>query len=101
MPDAGGHVDLPSLLRLLGERGCLELLVEGGGILLGALFDAQLVDRVQAVVAPMIVGGVEAPTAVAGVGVARMAEAFRLEAPRVRNLGRDVLVEGIVRRQEV
>jgi diaminohydroxyphosphoribosylaminopyrimidine deaminase/5-amino-6-(5-phosphoribosylamino)uracil reductase len=100
LPAVDGHVDLPALLGLLGRRGCLELLVEGGGILLGALFDAQLVDRVQAVVAPMVIGGAAAPVAVAGLGVARMADAFRLHDRRVRMLGDDLLVEGLIRRQE-
>ncbi len=100
LPALQGHVDLCALVQSLGDRGCLELLVEGGGILLGAFFDANLVDRVQAVVAPMIVGGAAAPVAVAGLGVERMADAFRLEAPAVRMLGRDVLVEGRIRRQE-
>jgi diaminohydroxyphosphoribosylaminopyrimidine deaminase/5-amino-6-(5-phosphoribosylamino)uracil reductase len=95
-----GHVDLQELLTLLGNRGCLELLVEGGGILLGALFDAGLVDRVQAVIAPMIVGGAEAPLAVAGRGVERMADALRLADISVRRLGEDLLVEGNIRREE-
>ena len=72
LPENHGRVALPSLLAALGDRGCLDLLVEGGGILLGAFFDEHLIDRVQAVVAPMIIGGVEAPVAVAGLGVARM-----------------------------
>ena len=94
LPTTSGHVDLQALLRVLGDRGCLELLVEGGGILLGALFDAGLVDRVQAVVAPMIIGGAGAPLAVAGRGVERMADARRLREVTVRRLGVDLLIEG-------
>jgi diaminohydroxyphosphoribosylaminopyrimidine deaminase/5-amino-6-(5-phosphoribosylamino)uracil reductase len=96
LPALDAHVDLHALLELLGGRGCLELLVEGGGILLGALFDGRLVNRVQAVVAPMIIGGAQAPVAVGGLGVERMAGAYRLHAPVVRQLGRDVLFEGRV-----
>lgn len=98
LPSADGLVDLTALLRLLGEHGCLDLLVEGGGILLGALFDAGLVDRVQAIVAPMIVGGSEAPVAVAGRGVERMADALRLRDVSVQHLGQDLLVEGMIQR---
>ena len=90
------RVDLLALLQLLGERGCLNLLVEGGGILLGSFFDAGLVDRVQAILAPMIVGGAAAPTAVAGLGVERMADAIHLERVSVRGFGADMLVEGYV-----
>jgi diaminohydroxyphosphoribosylaminopyrimidine deaminase/5-amino-6-(5-phosphoribosylamino)uracil reductase len=94
LPAANGRVDLQALLALLGARGCLNLLVEGGGILLGSFFDAGLIDRVQAVIAAMIIGGRTAPVAVAGRGVERMADASRLEGPTVRLLGADVLVEG-------
>src|SRR3990170_7312551 len=62
LPSAGGRVALDELLRRLGERGILSLLVEGGGTLLGSFFDLGLVDKVQAVIAPMIVGGAAAPT---------------------------------------
>jgi diaminohydroxyphosphoribosylaminopyrimidine deaminase/5-amino-6-(5-phosphoribosylamino)uracil reductase len=96
LPAIDGRVDLRALLALLGARGCLNLLVEGGGILLGSFFDAGLVDRVQAVIAPMIIGGSAAPVAVAGIGAERMAGARRLEDVRVRMLGADVLVEGNV-----
>ena len=43
--DANGHVDMLSLLRELGGRGVLSLLVEGGGVLHGSLFEAKLVDK--------------------------------------------------------
>jgi diaminohydroxyphosphoribosylaminopyrimidine deaminase / 5-amino-6-(5-phosphoribosylamino)uracil reductase len=100
LPARGGHVDFAALLAELGERGCLELLVEGGGILLGSLFDDRLIDRVQAVVAPMIIGGATAPVAVAGLGAERMADVLRLDGISMRRLGEDLLIEGLVRRSE-
>lgn len=96
--DPEGRVDLPSLLRLLGERDLLSLLVEGGGELLGGFFDQGLVDKVQAIVVPAIVGGTSF-TAVAGRGVQRMAEALRLHEVEVERLGADLLVTGYTRRQ--
>ncbi|MEX0785906.1 MAG: dihydrofolate reductase family protein, partial [Dehalococcoidia bacterium] len=67
---------------------------EGGGVLLGSFFDQRLVDKVHAVVAPMIIGGGTAPTAVAGQGAERMAGALRLRDVTVERLGDDVLVTG-------
>jgi diaminohydroxyphosphoribosylaminopyrimidine deaminase/5-amino-6-(5-phosphoribosylamino)uracil reductase len=96
--DPEGRVDLPSLLRLLGERELLSLLVEGGGELLGGFFDQGLVDKVQAIVVPAIVGGTSF-TAVAGRGVQRMAEALHLRESEVERLGSDLLVTGYTRRQ--
>jgi diaminohydroxyphosphoribosylaminopyrimidine deaminase/5-amino-6-(5-phosphoribosylamino)uracil reductase len=95
LPADDGHVDLRALLEELGRRGLLTVLFEGGGVVLGSLFDRRLVDRVQAVIAPVIIGAAEAPSAVAGRGVARMAQAPRLRDIEVTRLGDDVLIEGV------
>ena len=93
-PDEAGRVGLPALLELLGQSNVLTLLVEGGGALLGSFFDQRLVDKVHAVVAPLIIGGEAAPTSVAGQGVSRMADALRLQEITVEQLGADLLVTG-------
>ena len=100
LPRRRGDVDLGELLRHLGGRDILSLLVEGGGELLGSFFDLGLVDKVQAIVAPIIIGGQEAPTAVAGRGARRMADALRLRDVTVERLGEDVLVTGYVGGEE-
>jgi diaminohydroxyphosphoribosylaminopyrimidine deaminase/5-amino-6-(5-phosphoribosylamino)uracil reductase len=99
-PASEGRVDLGELLRHLGSRDILSLLVEGGGELLGSFFDLGLVDKVQAIIAPMIIGGHDAPTAVAGRGARRMADALRLRDVTVERLGEDVLVTGYTGREE-
>jgi diaminohydroxyphosphoribosylaminopyrimidine deaminase/5-amino-6-(5-phosphoribosylamino)uracil reductase len=93
--DRSGRVDLAALLRVLGEREVLSLLVEGGGVLHGSLFAAGLVDKVHAIIAPKIVGGSAYP-AVAGAGVARMADAVTLRDVEVLRLGTDVAFVGYV-----
>jgi diaminohydroxyphosphoribosylaminopyrimidine deaminase/5-amino-6-(5-phosphoribosylamino)uracil reductase len=93
-PCDGGHVDLRALLEELGRRDVLTLLVEGGGVILGGFFDRGLVDKVHAVLAPIIIGAAEAPAAVAGSGAYRMAEALRLRDVTVERLGEDILVTG-------
>jgi len=94
LPRDGDSLDLGALLRALAERGVLSLLVEGGGILLGSLFDRGLVDKVQAIIAPLIVGAAEAPAAVAGRGAHRLADAWRLREVAVERLGDDILIIG-------
>jgi diaminohydroxyphosphoribosylaminopyrimidine deaminase/5-amino-6-(5-phosphoribosylamino)uracil reductase len=93
--DASGRVDLRALLRLLGDRGVLSLLVEGGGVLHASFFEGRLVDKVHAIIAPKIVGGVAYP-AVAGAGAERMAEAIALRDVAVERLGDDVAIVGYV-----
>jgi diaminohydroxyphosphoribosylaminopyrimidine deaminase/5-amino-6-(5-phosphoribosylamino)uracil reductase len=94
LPRDGDSLDLAALLKALAERGVLSLLVEGGGILLGSLFDQGLVDKVQAIIAPLIIGAAEAPTAVAGRGAERLADAWRLREVAVERLGDDILIIG-------
>ncbi|MGE0228690.1 MAG: bifunctional diaminohydroxyphosphoribosylaminopyrimidine deaminase/5-amino-6-(5-phosphoribosylamino)uracil reductase RibD [Dehalococcoidia bacterium] len=95
LPERDGHVDLDALLGVLGGRGLLTVLFEGGGTLLGSLFDARLVDRVQAVIAPLIIGAAEAPSAVSGRGAYRMADAPRLRAVTVERFGDDTMISGL------
>jgi len=53
----------------LGKRQIMSVLVEGGSILFGSLFDQKLVDKVVIFVAPIIIGGEKAKTAIGGRGV--------------------------------
>ena len=85
---------LASLLDELGRRQMTNLLVEGGGEVLGTLLDLQAIDEVHAFVAPKLVGGATAPGPVAGQGVAEMAAAFELESMQVEMLDGDLHVCG-------
>ncbi len=94
LPSDNGLVALEPLLDTLGrDFGVVTLLVEGGGRVHGAFFDRRLVNKVHAVIAPMIIGG-DAATAVAGRGAERMAEVLRLRDMTVERLGDDLLITG-------
>jgi len=101
VPSRCGTVDLASSLQALAERGVNSVLVEGGGRVLGAFFDAGFVDRVVAFVAPLLVGGRQAPVPLAGHGVETMDEALRLHDLRIYQLGTDVVIEGRARPIEI
>jgi riboflavin-specific deaminase-like protein len=62
------RVDLARLLQELRGLGVARLMVEGGGTLVAALLEAGLVDELQLAIAPLLFGGREAPTPVAGTG---------------------------------
>jgi len=95
LPTDESYVSLGALLDALGERGVLTLLVEGGGQLLGALFDQRRVNRLYAVIAPVIIGAADAPSAVSGRGARVMADAPRLRDVSVARLGEDTLISGV------
>ncbi len=94
LPDEDGRVSLTALLKRLGEHEVTTLLVEGGSTVLGAFFDQGLIHKVLAFIAPVIIGGNEAPTPVGGQGVKRLASAWRLDRVELKRLGEDVLIIG-------
>jgi diaminohydroxyphosphoribosylaminopyrimidine deaminase/5-amino-6-(5-phosphoribosylamino)uracil reductase len=94
LPRRKGHVDLRAALKELARRDITSLLVEGGGELLGALFDARLVDKVAFFFAPKIIGGRVAPTSVAGEGIGRVASALMLREVELKQVGPDYVVTG-------
>jgi diaminohydroxyphosphoribosylaminopyrimidine deaminase/5-amino-6-(5-phosphoribosylamino)uracil reductase len=96
-PAPDGRIDMAVLLAVLGKREITSLMVEGGGLLLGSLFDAGLVDKVVAFIAPLVIGGGRAIMAVSGMGVERIADATRLERVNVEKFGDDVMVSGYVK----
>lgn len=94
-PLRSGHIDLQCLMEFLAkERDIASIMVEGGGALLGALFDLGLVDKVAAFAAPTVIGGANAPSPVGGAGAEMMADALELERVRWKRLGRDMLITG-------
>ena len=85
-------VDLCAALRALGRMNVTSVLVEGGGEMLGAMFDAQLVDRVALFHAPIIIGGRLAVPAVGGEGVAQVSKAVRLRDCQWQRIGKNEIL---------
>ena len=85
--------DLREGLRGLAGEGVTNVLVEGGATLVGALFDAGLVDQVLVYVAPKVVGDAAAVPTVRGLTCATMEEALGLTLVDVRRLGGDVALD--------
>ncbi|MFM7149653.1 MAG: bifunctional diaminohydroxyphosphoribosylaminopyrimidine deaminase/5-amino-6-(5-phosphoribosylamino)uracil reductase RibD [Gemmataceae bacterium] len=93
-----GHVSLPDLLRELGRRRFTNLLVEGGGQILGNLFDLRAVDEVHVFIAGKILGGAGAPSPVAGLGRDKMAGVDVLGDLKMERIGTDCYLSGRVSR---
>jgi diaminohydroxyphosphoribosylaminopyrimidine deaminase / 5-amino-6-(5-phosphoribosylamino)uracil reductase len=92
------HIDrLHALLQELGRRRMTNVLVEGGGQVLGSLLDARQIDEVHVFIAPKIIGGTKAGVAFAGNGIALMTDALCLDNPVMENIDGDVYVHGRVK----
>jgi diaminohydroxyphosphoribosylaminopyrimidine deaminase/5-amino-6-(5-phosphoribosylamino)uracil reductase len=90
----GERVDMGRLMKDLGGRGIMSVLVEGGASLNYSCLDAGIVDKVMFFLAPKIIGGRESYPAVGGRSFRRLQDAFRIRDLRARKIGDDFLLEG-------
>jgi len=91
-----GQINLKDTLKKLAQLGITNILVEGGGTLIGGLFDEGLVDKVLFFISPKIIGGKEAISSVMGRGIARIDKAVKLKGAQLKRMGEDFLIEGYV-----
>lgn len=94
--DISGRPALPWLARELGRRQWTNVLVEGGGRILGSFFDACLIDEVHAFIAPKLVGGADAPSPLSGIGLDSIPNSPSLDEPSIQLLDGDIYVHGQV-----
>ena len=93
-PDQEGCIDLGALLKHLGERRLDSVLIEGGSETAASFLEAGLVDKVSFFIAPILIGGRNAVSAVGGIGVECVSNAVHLRSVGVERIGEDVLVYG-------
>lgn len=93
-------VHLAEVLKVLGSRDVLRLLVEGGARVHGSFLDLALADRLAIFIAPRIFGSQEAPSFAAGAGAASIEDARNLVRTEVRTLGSDWLITGELERMQ-
>ena len=84
--------NLDGVLRELGEKEIISVLIEGGGEILGQALDQRLVDKVQLYVGPVLTGG--PVVAFPGIGAASTEQAPRLDRVQYERIGQDVCVVG-------
>lgn len=86
------------MLDLLALRGVTNLLVEGGGRVLGSFLDSGEIDAVEVFIAPILEGGSHGFGPFRGGGIDQMSNALRLSRHEVRVIDGDVALKGLVGR---
>jgi diaminohydroxyphosphoribosylaminopyrimidine deaminase/5-amino-6-(5-phosphoribosylamino)uracil reductase len=76
----------------LGARDIQSLLLEGGPHLVGAFLEAGEIDEARRFIAPLMLGGAKAKTAVEGIGVGDIAAGSRALALETERIEDDVLI---------
>ncbi len=95
VPSRAGHVDLHAVMRELGRRQILSVLLEAGAELNGAALQAGIVDKMMLFYAPKIMG-------TGGVPMARIPSRWFPKSPVLKNIslqtyGPDFVVQGYFR----
>jgi diaminohydroxyphosphoribosylaminopyrimidine deaminase/5-amino-6-(5-phosphoribosylamino)uracil reductase len=80
---------LKALLKHLGDKGATNVLVEGGGELLGSLADLRQIDQCEIFVGPKLIGGNEAPGPLGGLGIPKLGDSPQVHAVVIKQLGQD------------
>jgi diaminohydroxyphosphoribosylaminopyrimidine deaminase/5-amino-6-(5-phosphoribosylamino)uracil reductase len=91
-----GRPDPEAVARLLVQRNVQSVFMEGGPRLAAAWWDAGLIDRVVAFVAPVVAGGAESPGPLPSCGYPHMDAALRLRDVEIVPSGVDVHIAGYV-----
>jgi len=89
-----GTRDLVSILKDLARRSLHSVLLEGGPTLSGSFVDAGLINKATFFVSPAIIGGRDAPSAIAGSGVDVVRHALRLREVKTTQHGEDLEITG-------
>ena len=88
------------VMENLYQRGFCQVLWECGGGLSAAAIAEGMVQKIIAFIAPKIIGGINAPTAVGDLGFQLMSQALQLENVTVNYLNPDILIEGYLQSEK-
>jgi diaminohydroxyphosphoribosylaminopyrimidine deaminase/5-amino-6-(5-phosphoribosylamino)uracil reductase len=92
------RVALDRLLSELGKRDIQRVLIEGGPTLAWEAVRGGVVDELVLFLAPILVGGRDAPSVLMGEGIASIADPHRVELVEVSRVGDDIKVVADVHR---
>jgi diaminohydroxyphosphoribosylaminopyrimidine deaminase/5-amino-6-(5-phosphoribosylamino)uracil reductase len=90
------HLDLDVLLLELGHREMSNVLIEGGGGILGDFFDRQSIDACHIFIAPKLVGGKTAPGPLAGRGLDMIPEGSQFLKQKFESVGDNAFFCGVL-----
>lgn len=92
-----GRVDLKDLMKKLGEKGIMSLLIEGGAEVNASALKAGIVDKAVLFIAPLLMTGRDALPSIGGSSPKKLKHAMQLRDIKVRPVGRDLMIEGYLR----
>jgi diaminohydroxyphosphoribosylaminopyrimidine deaminase/5-amino-6-(5-phosphoribosylamino)uracil reductase len=84
------------VMENLYQRGFCAVLWECGGVLAAKAIASGCVQKILAFIAPKIIGGINAPSPIANLGLAKMNQALELKNLKINQFESDYLIEGYI-----
>jgi diaminohydroxyphosphoribosylaminopyrimidine deaminase/5-amino-6-(5-phosphoribosylamino)uracil reductase len=94
---SNGHVDLRDLMKNLGRKDIVSVLIEGGAEVHASAIRSGIADKVVFFVAPMLMTGRDSLCSIGGISPLQLSQAVRLRDVTSHSLGEDLMIEGYIR----
>jgi len=94
LKDRKGIIPLSRVMEHLGKEELTSLLIEGGGQVNEQALRENVVDKIELFMAPLLIGGKEAPGFMNGLGVQTLQQALAVRDLSVTPVGKDWMLEG-------
>lgn len=92
-----GRVDLRDLMKKLGKRDIMSVLVEGGAEINFSVLKSGIVDKAVLFIAPMLMTGKDTLCSIGGTSPVKLSQALKLRDVTTRFVGQDLMVEGYLK----
>jgi len=94
---AHGRVDLHDLVKKLGKKDIMSVLIEGGAEVNASALKSNIVDKIVMFIAPTIMTGKDSLCSISGISPKTIDHVIKLRSVTSRFVGHDLMIEGYIR----
>lgn len=94
---AHGRVDLRDLVKKLGKKDIMSVLIEGGAEVNAEALKSNIVDKIVMFIAPTIMTGKDSLCSIGGISPKALDYAIKLHSLTSRFVGQDLMIEAYIR----
>ena len=92
-----GRVDLQDLMKKLGKKDIMNVLIEGGAEVNASALKSSIVDKIVMFIAPTIMTGKDSLCSIGGISPKKIGHAIKLRNVTSCFVGQDLMLEGYIR----
>jgi diaminohydroxyphosphoribosylaminopyrimidine deaminase/5-amino-6-(5-phosphoribosylamino)uracil reductase len=97
IPGKKEQVNISKLFQKLGQEQVQSVLVEGGSGIAWSSLSVGVIDKLVFFLAPKLIGGIDAPSAIGGKGIDKLNQAFQLRYVEIEKIGEDIKIEAYLK----